>query len=179
MRRQGGCRHSVLHHGVSGGADIHGREDGGGLASDTTGVVRSSLTTVASVSLITVGFSWLSAIHALAALSSLSPTDVGLSSFGPSTAYFPRQIKSLSRVSSAQAAVTDIDTHKPVGDIPRFNELIKWYQQNLPDEGKTGLRIVHGDYKLDNLIFHPTENRVIGILDWELCTLGSPVCMFI
>lgn len=53
--------------------------------------------------------------------------------------------------------------------------MITWYTRNFPDENKTGLRIVHGDYKLDNLIFHPTQNRVIGILDWELCTLGSPL----
>ena len=58
-----------------------------------------------------------------------------------------------------------------------FDEMIKWYASHVPDEKKTGLRVVHGDYKLDNIIFHPTENRVIGILDWELSTLGSPVSL--
>lgn len=119
--------------------------------------------------------SWLGAVRALAMLSHLSPAALGLSSFASSTAYFPRQIKSLSRISIAQSQAVDVDTGKPTGPIPRFNEMIEWYKQHLPDENKTGVRIVHGDYKLDNLVFHPTENRVIGILDWELCTLGSPV----
>lgn len=71
----------------------------------------------------------------------------------------------------------DVESGKPTGSIPRYNDLMAWYERNLPDENKTGLRVVHGDYKLDNMIFHPTENRVIGILDWELCTLGSPVSL--
>jgi aminoglycoside phosphotransferase (APT) family kinase protein len=114
-------------------------------------------------------------VRTLGALSSLDPKDVGLENFGSHKPYFPRQIKSLSKVTLAQAAVKDVDSGEPVGEIPGWRALIAWYERNLPDERTTGVRIVHGDYKLDNLIFHPTENRVIGILDWELCTLGSPV----
>ncbi|KAG8808940.1 hypothetical protein FRC17_003690 [Serendipita sp. 399] len=81
----------------------------------------------------------------------------------------------MSRISQAQAEAVDVDTHKPVGPIPNFASTIEWYKSHLPDETQMGLRIVHGDYKMDNLVFHKTEPRVIGILDWELCTLGSPL----
>ena len=81
----------------------------------------------------------------------------------------------MTKVSLAQSKVVDAESKVPVGKIPAFDDLMDWYTKNLPDETKIGSRIVHGDYKLDNIIFHPTENRVIGILDWELCTLGSPV----
>lgn len=85
----------------------------------------------------------------------------------------------MTRVSEAQAVVTDIETGRPVGSIPHFEKMVTWFRNNLPDETKIGLRIVHGDFKLDNIVFHPTEAKVIGMLDWELCTLGSPVSVFL
>uniref|UniRef100_A0AC34GH98 Aminoglycoside phosphotransferase domain-containing protein n=1 Tax=Panagrolaimus sp. ES5 TaxID=591445 RepID=A0AC34GH98_9BILA len=53
-----------------------------------------------------------------------------------------------------------------------MNELQKWLEDRVPDKGNT--TIVHGDYRIDNVIFHPTENRIIAVLDWETSTLGDP-----
>lgn len=56
-----------------------------------------------------------------------------------------------------------------------MERLIKWLPVNIPPEDSSTLGIVHGDYKLDNMIFHPTEPRVLAVVDWELSTLGAPV----
>jgi aminoglycoside phosphotransferase (APT) family kinase protein len=117
-------------------------------------------------------------VQTLGKLSSLDPDTLGLANFGPRTAFYPRQLKSLAAVSEAQAATIDVSSKRTVGHIPFFHESIRWYSEHLPNETRFGSRIVHGDYKIDNLVFHPTEPRVIGILDWELCTLGNPVREF-
>jgi aminoglycoside phosphotransferase (APT) family kinase protein len=99
----------------------------------------------------------------LVALHQVDYAAVGLESFGHPGNYFARQISIWTR--QYQASVTE--------DIQSMNGLIEWLPGNIPDDDVT--TIVHGDFRLDNMIFHPSEPRVIALLDWELSTLGHPL----
>ena len=91
---------------------------------------------------------------------------IGLGDYGKSGNYFERQINRWTR----QCLEADIE----INDSMR--QLIDWLPKNIPEGDET--TIVHGDYRMDNLIFHPTEPRVIAVLDWELSTLGHPLADF-
>jgi len=88
---------------------------------------------------------------------------VGLEDFGKSGNYMSRQVDRWTR--QYEASKTD--------EIESMESLIQWLNKNIPDDETT--TIVHGDYRLENMVIHPTEPRVIAILDWELCTLGYPL----
>ena len=99
----------------------------------------------------------------LAALHAIRPEDVGLSDFGRPGNYYARQISRWSRQYKASETRT----------IESMNRLCEWLPENIP--GAEPTRIVHGDYRLGNMILHPTEPRILAVLDWELSTLGEPL----
>ena len=102
----------------------------------------------------------------MAALHRVDPLAIGLAGFGKPEAYLARQVKRWTQ--QYKAAETE--------PIAAMDALIDWLPQHLPPEGSTG--IVHGDYRLDNVMFHPTEPRILAVLDWELSTLGDPLVDF-
>lgn len=106
----------------------------------------------------------------IAALHTVKFAERGLAGYGKPGNYFDRQIGRWSK--QYVASIT-----QPIAEMDR---LIEWLPAHIPagarDEGKVS--IVHGDYRLDNLMFHPTEPRVIAVLDWELSTLGHPLADF-
>ena len=102
-------------------------------------------------------------VATLAALHVVDYEALGLGDFGKPGNYFERQVSRWTR--QYKAAQTD--------DISSMERLIAWLPNNVPDDDTTSL--VHGDYRMDNVIFHPDEPRIIGVLDWELSTLGHPL----
>ena len=106
----------------------------------------------------------------IAALHSVKFAERGLANYGKPGNYFERQIGRWSK--QYAASITQ--------PIPAMDALIDWLPQNIPDSARDAslTSIVHGDYRLDNIMFHPTEPRAIAVLDWELSTLGHPLADF-
>jgi aminoglycoside phosphotransferase (APT) family kinase protein len=102
----------------------------------------------------------------IADLHSVDYAALGLDDFGRPGNYMARQIARWSRQYRASETVKQ----------PAMDALIDWLPTHLPPEGAPA--IVHGDYRMDNLVFHKTEPRVIGVLDWELSTIGDPLADF-
>jgi aminoglycoside phosphotransferase (APT) family kinase protein len=103
----------------------------------------------------------------LAALHSIPPVSVGLEDYGRIGGYVARQVDRWSQQYLADAAA---------GRHPAMDQLVEWLPAHLPPGDETA--IVHGDYRIDNVIFHPTQARVVAVLDWELSTLGHPLADF-
>ncbi len=99
----------------------------------------------------------------LAAVHRVDVEAVGLGDYGKPGNYFERQVGRW----TGQYRATETDS------IPEMDRVIEWLCDNTPaDDGRVSL--VHGDFRLDNMIFHPTEPRVLALVDWELSTLGHP-----
>ncbi|WP_421854878.1 phosphotransferase [Novosphingobium sp.] len=103
----------------------------------------------------------------IAALHSVDVEAVGLGDYGRPGNYFARQIGRWSK----QYLEDEL-----AGRLPDMDALVEWLPTAIPAGDETG--IVHGDFRCDNMIFHPTEPRVLAVLDWELSTLGHPLADF-
>lgn len=107
---------------------------------------------------------YLDMARTLARLHAVRPDDVGLSDYGKPGNYFARQIARWTKQYQASTGPR----------IDALDRLVDWLPRNMPgDDG--AVAIAHGDFRIGNLMFHPTEPRVIGVLDWELSTLGHPL----
>lgn len=104
---------------------------------------------------------------AIAAISLVDPVAVGLGDYGKHGGYVARQVSRWTKQYRASE----------LGKIAAMDDLIAWLPENMPTAPEE-VRLSHGDFRLDNLMFHPREPRVIAVVDWELSTLGCPYADF-
>jgi aminoglycoside phosphotransferase (APT) family kinase protein len=102
----------------------------------------------------------------IARLHTIDHEAAGLGDFGAPGNYFERQISRWSKQYRASET----------GTVTAMDSLLEWLPTNIPDDQSAS--IVHGDYRLDNMVLHPSEPRVIAVLDWELSTIGHPLADF-
>ncbi|KAJ6786701.1 hypothetical protein PWT90_08788 [Aphanocladium album] len=124
---------------------------------------------------------WKAAIELLARFHMVDFRKLGLERFGKHSGFYGRQVQTWTTICQAQAQVADVETQEPVGQLPHFDEIMEFFA-DVKQQPKDRATLVHGDYKIDNVVFHKTEPRIIGILDWEMATVGHPlsdVCNFL
>lgn len=102
-------------------------------------------------------------IDGLAALHAIDPAAAGLADFGRPGNYFERQLARWTRQYRTSEAAPD----------PHMDKLLAWLPLHVPAE--VPARIVHGDYRIDNMVLHPVRPEILAVLDWELSTLGDPL----
>ena len=105
-------------------------------------------------------------VDTLAALHAIDHEVIGLGDYGKPGNYFERQVARWTK--QYRASQTD--------DLPEVERLIEWLPRTVPPQTRTS--IVHGDFRIDNMIFAPAEPRMLAVLDWELSTLGDPLADF-
>jgi len=105
-------------------------------------------------------------VDTLADLHTIQPERVGLADYGAPGNYFDRQVRRWTK--QYRASQTEL--------VSEVEKLIEWLPQTLPQQERVS--IIHGDFRIDNLIFAPGEPRVAAVLDWELSTLGDPLADF-
>ena len=110
----------------------------------------------------------------IAALHSVDVQAVGLADYGKPGNYFERQIGRWGKQYLASLSANGLQP------IEAMDRLMAWLPAHMPASARddTKVSVVHGDYRLDNLVFHPTEARILAVLDWELSTLGHPLADF-
>jgi aminoglycoside phosphotransferase (APT) family kinase protein len=105
----------------------------------------------------------------IARLHGIDPAAIGLGDYGRATGFVERQVARWSK---------QYETDVEAGGVPAMDRLVAWLKDNLPPDSGDA-RVVHGDFRCDNMVFAPTEARVAAVLDWELSTLGDPAADFV
>ena len=107
---------------------------------------------------------WHSAVTTLAKFHRVSPSSVNLASYGKPNGFYNRQLATFKTIQDAQAKAVDVESKEAVGKIPHYDEIVAFFgaSETQPQDRSA---FVHGDYKIDNVVFHKTEPKVIGILE--------------
>jgi aminoglycoside phosphotransferase (APT) family kinase protein len=94
----------------------------------------------------------------------VNPASVGLTGYGRPSGFYNRQLRTFNAIQDSQSKAKDKDTREEVGKIPHFDEMVEFFgnPKTQPEDRST---LVHGDYKIDNVVFHKTKPYVIGILE--------------